>query len=224
MIRNTFSHEMMEVKDQVLLLGSMVEEAVLKSVEALRDNNLERSHLLLVNDQYIDRKRYETELLVITLMATQQPVARDLRVLAASFDVCTELERIGDYARGIANINIHSEGLSLPKTLKDIYQMGEKSVDLLHRALTAFVEEDVDAARALILEDDVIDSHYEKLYHDAVNHILDNARNMDRSNYVIWVAHNLERLGDRATNICERVIYIVTGEHPGSAVTKNLAV
>jgi len=147
-------------------------------------------------------------------MATQQPVARDLRSLAASLDICTELERMGDYAKEIANINIRSEGLSLPDILKDIYSMAEKDMDMLHRAMTTFADEDMQAAKNIILENDVIDECYTRLYYDAVNNVLGDPRNIERANYVIWVAHNLERLGDRVTNICERVIYIVTGERP----------
>lgn len=214
MSRPTFSQEMQEVKNEVLLLGSMVEEAVMESTQALKDNDLERSHQVLLNDMLINRKRFETETSIIVIIATQQPAARDLRTLAASLDICTELERMGDYAKGIANINIRSGGLSLPVILKDIYFMAEKAVDMLHRALTTFADEDMQSATAIIKEDDVIDGCYTKLYYDAVKNVLEDPRNIERANYVIWVAHNLERLGDRATNVCERVIYIVTGERP----------
>jgi len=212
MSRTTFRQEMQEVKDDILLLGSMVEDAVMKSVEALRDNNVERSRLANVNDQYINRKRFEIEATIMTLMATQQPIARDLRTLAASLDVCTELERMGDYAKGIANINIRSGGLSMPTILREIYAMAEKAVDMLHRAMTTFADEDVETAKAIIRDDDIIDECYTRLYYDAVGSVVQEARNLERANYIIWVAHNFERLGDRTTNICERVIYMVTGE------------
>ena len=212
MSRTTFRQEMQEIKDDVLLLGSMVEDAVMKSVEALRDNNLERSRFVIVNNKYINRKRFEVKSTIMTLMATQQPIARDLRTLAASLDICTELERMGDYASGIANINIRSGGLSMPFILREIYAMGEKAVDMLHRALTTFADEDVETAKAIIQDDDIIDECYTQLYYDAVGSVVQEARNIERANYIIWVAHNLERLGDRTTNICERVIYMVTGE------------
>ena len=212
MSRTTFRQEMQEIKDDVLLLGSMVEDAVMKSVEALRDNNVERSRFVIVNNKYINRKRFEVKLTIMTLMATQQPIARDLRTLAASLDVCTELERMGDYASGIANINIRSGGLSMPFILREIYAMAEKAVDMLHRALTTFADEDVETAKAIIQDDDIIDECYTQLYYDAVGSVVKEARNIERANYIIWVAHNLERLGDRTTNICERVIYMVTGE------------
>jgi phosphate transport system protein len=212
MSRITFRQEMQEIKDDVLLLGSMVEDAVMKSVETLRDNNVERSRFAIVNDQYINRKRFEIETTIMTLMATQQPIARDLRTLAASLDVCAELERMGDYAKGIANINIRSGGLSMPVILREIYAMAEKAVDMLHRAMTTFADEDVETAKAIIQDDDIIDECYTRLYYDAVGSVVQEARNIERANYIIWVAHNLERLGDRSTNICECVIYMVTGE------------
>jgi phosphate transport system protein len=212
MQRKTFSQEMQDLKDETLLLSSMVEQAVMSSVTALKDNDLERSRQIHSEDVHINKKRFEIEHSIMVLIATQQPIAHDLRRLAASLDICTELERMGDYAKGIANINIRSEGLSLPRILRDIYSMAEKGVDMLHRAMTAFADEDLQAAKAILQEDDLIDGCYAKLYNEAVQSVLEDARNIERANYVMWTAHNLERLGDRVTNICERVIYIVTGE------------
>jgi len=204
----------LEIKNDILLLGSMVEESVMQSTRALKDNDLHCSGQVVLNDMHINRKRYEIEVSIIVIIAIQQPVARDLRLLAACLNICSELERMADYAKEIANINIRSKGLGMPRLLKDIYGMAEKAVDMLHRAMTTFADEDVQAARNIMLEDDVIDGCYTELYHQAVNYVLGDPGNIDRVNYVIWVAHNLERLGDRVTNICERVIYIVTGEHP----------
>ena len=214
MSRTTFNQETQEIKNEVLLLSSMVEEAVIDSARALRDNDLNRSRQVLLKDMHINRKRFEVEISIIVVMATQQPAARDLRMLAASLDICSELERMGDYAKEIANINIRSEGLSLPVILKDIYSMAEKAVDMLHHAMTTFADEDIQTAKSIILEDDVIDECYTQLYYEAVQSVLRDPRNIERSNYVLWIAHNLERLGDRTTNVCERVIYIVTGERP----------
>ncbi len=214
MSRKAFNQEMQDVKNEVLLLASMVEEAVMESALALKDNDLDRSHQVLQSDMRINRKRFEIEISIMVLMATQQPAARDLRRLAANLEICSELERMGDYAKGIANINIRSEGLSLPRILRDVYSMAEKAVDMLHRAMTTFADEDLQAAKSIIQEDDVIDECYSKLYYEAVHNVLGDARNIERANYVIGVAHNLERLADRVTNICERVIYIITGERP----------
>jgi phosphate transport system protein len=211
-MRKTFNQEMHEVKDDVLLLSSMVEDAVMESIQALKDNDLEHSRQILKDDLVINRKRYEIETVIMVLIASQQPIARDLRMLAASLDICTELERIGDYAKGIATINLRSEGLGMPAILREIQSMAEKAVDLLHRSMTAYADEDLPAVKMLIAEDDVIDTSYDSLYTNAVQSLIRDPRNIDRVNYVIWVAHNLERMGDRATNICERVFFIVTGE------------
>lgn len=208
-----FSPETLEIKNEVLLLSSMVEEAVMDAVQAHKENNLERSQRVLLEDIQINRRRFEIEISAMVAMATQQPTARELRALAASLDICSELERMGDYAKEIANIHIRSEGLGLPSILREIYSMAEKAVDMLHRAMTTFSDEDTQAALAIIQEDDIIDECYTGLYYEAVQIVLGDPRNIERANYVIWIAHNLERLGDRITNVCERVVYIVTGEH-----------
>jgi len=213
MPRKTFGQEIQEVKDEILLLSSMVEEAVMASTEALKNNDLESARQIFLKDVSINRKRFEVEVSVMILIATQQPIAHDLRMLAASLAICTELERIGDYAKGIANIYIRSQGLGLPEISRDIYGMAEKAVDMLHRAMTTFADEDILTASAIIQEDHMIDECYTRLYDKAIDRVLKDPRNVERANYVIWAAHNLERLGDRVANICERVIYIVTGEH-----------
>ena len=213
MSRKTYGQEMQQVKDEILFLGSMVEDIVMESVKALKDNDLDRSRQVLADDLLINKKRFEIESAILILMATQQPIAGDLRALTASLGICTELERMGDYAKGIATVNLRTDGLSMPFLLHEIQSMAEKTVDMLHRALSTFVEEDIQAAENLIQYDNVIDDCYARIYSEALNNVIQDPRNIERANYVIWVAHHLERLGDRATNICERVIYTVTGEH-----------
>jgi phosphate transport system protein len=126
MQRKTFDQEMQEVKDEILLLSSMVEKAVMDSVTTLKDNDLEWACQILSEDAFINRKRFEIEYSIMLLIATQQPTAYDLCMLASCLDICTELERMGDYAKGIAYINLRSEGLSLPYILRDMYSMAEK--------------------------------------------------------------------------------------------------
>jgi phosphate transport system protein len=223
MQRKTFSQEMQEVKDELLLLSSMVEQAVMDSAAALKDNDIERARVIYSRDIFINRKRFEIEYSIMVMIATQQPIAHDLRMLASSLDICTELERMGDYAKGIANLNIRSEGLSLPHILRDVYSMAEKAVDMLHRGMTAFANDDPETAEDIMLEDDIIDECYSRLYQDAIQSVLRDPRNIERANYIIWAAHNLERLGDRVTTICERVIYMVRGERPQWDATSNEA-
>ena len=199
-------------KDQMLLLASMVEDAMYRSVRALKDHDLEASQAILDNDRAINRKRFELESAVISSIAMQQPMARDLRLFASVLDLCTELERIGDYAKGIAVINLRSGGLHLPKILNDIYYMSEKALDMFHRALTAFIQEDVAAAKSIAREDDVIDALYMQVYVEVIDLVVEHPNNMQRGNDVLCVVHNLERMADRVTNVCERTIFIATGE------------
>jgi phosphate transport system protein len=203
--------ELHQVKDEVLLLGSMVEQAILDSVVALRDQDLEKSRLIVENDGAINSNRFEIERFTIAVIATQQPAARDLRILASTLELCGELERIGDYAKGIAIINLRFGGLGLTRLLTDLYHMSLKTADMLHRSLTAFMLEDRELAEAIIQEDHLIDTLYSQLYCEVLDCIANDPRNIERINHVLWVGHNLERMGDRVTNICERVIFVATG-------------
>jgi len=193
------------------------------TVDALKTNNLERARQIHSGDTGINQKRFEIEISIMVLMATYHPITHDLRMLASSLDICTELERMGDYAKGIATINLRSGGLENPPILRKIYSMAEQAVDMLHHAMTAFADGDVSSAQAIIREDEMIDKWYARLYHEAMYSVLGDPRNIERVNYIIWAAHNLERLGDRVTNICERVIYVVTGERPELDATPQAA-
>ena len=212
MTRTELDQKIHFAKDQILLLGSMVEDAMYRSVRALKEHDFATSQTILANDQVINRTRFEIESAVIASIARQQPIARDLRLFASVLDLCTELERIGDYAKGIAVINLRSGGLHLPKILNDIYYMSEKVLDMFHRALTAFSQEDAEAARSIIEEDELIDALYMQVYVEVIDLVVAHPNNMQRGNYVLWVAHNLERMADRVTNICERTMFIASGE------------
>lgn len=210
--RETFDRQIQHLLDETLLLGSLVEEAVRRSVDALRDRNLEESRQVYKGDRTINTKRYEIEYAVITLIATQQPMARDLRLLAAILEIITELERIGDYAKGIARINIMLGERGLVMPMVDIPKMAEVGLEMLRKALKAFVERDAVTARAIPTEDDQIDQLYSQVYHNLMDIIVKDPTTVDRANYLLWAAHNLERLGDRVTNICERIVFVQTGE------------
>ena len=212
MVRKTFETELQQVKDNVLILGSMVEKALLDSVEALKVRNIKAAEKVFDEDKEINKKRFDIENQLMILIATQQPMARDLRVLASTLEIVSELERMGDYAKGIANINIRMGDAPLIKPLIDIPRMATKGVEMLHRALTAFVNEDVAAARALPVEDDEVDGLYLQVYRELMTFVIADPAVIERVNWLLWVAHNLERFADRVTNICERTVFIVTGE------------
>jgi len=212
MLRKTFETEIQQVKDEVLLLGSMVEQAILNSVEVLKKRDIKASEKILEEDKLINKKRFEIENQLMILIATQQPMAHDLRLLASAMEIISELERMGDYAKGIANINIRMGDAPLLKPLIDIPRMAQKGVDMLHRALSAFVNEDVEMANTVPMEDDEVDALYNQIYRELMTFVIQDPKNIERANWLLWVAHNLERVADRVTNICERTIFIATGE------------
>ena len=211
-LRKTFEHEIQQVKDDVLLLGSMVEQAILNTVDALKKRDLKASQQILASDNLINKKRFEIENKLMILIATQQPMAHDLRLLASCMEIISELERMGDYAKGIANINLRMGDAPLLKPLIDIPRMAQKDVDMLHRALSAFVNEDVATAQALPVEDDEVDALYNQVYRELMTFVIQDPKTIERANWLLWVAHNLERVADRVTNICERTVFIATGE------------
>ena len=212
MVRQNFDEQLRALEDRVLVLGGLVEHALVNSVGLLKSRDFEGSQRLISADQRINERRFEIESDALTLIATQQPVAGDMRVLAAILEIVTELERIGDYAKGIANINLMMGDAPLIKPLVDIPTMADKAKDMLHQALQAFSERDVDLARTLATEDDVLDNLYVQVYRELLTLIMSNPKNIDQATYLTWAAHNLERTGDRVLNICERVIFMVTGE------------
>src|SRR6266540_229415 len=212
MLRKTFETEIQQVKDDVLLLGSMVEQAILNSVESLKKRDIKASEEILRADMLINKKRFEIENHLMVLIATQQPMAHDLRLLASCMEIISELERMGDYAKGISNINIRMGDTPLLKPLIDVPRMAQKGVDMLHRSLTAFVNEDVKTSKALPVEDDEVDALYNQVYRELMTFVIADPKTIEQANWLLWVAHNLERFADRVTNICERTVFIVTGE------------
>lgn len=210
--RKTFDRQLQRLQDEVLALGSMVEDALVESVNYLKTRDFEGSHRIILQDRAINRKRYSIEEQVLVLIATQQPMASDLRTLAAILEIAGELERIGDYAKGIGKINLLIGDRPLLKPLIDVPLMAEKARSMLHRGLEAFIRHDVNLARAVPREDDYVDALYQQVYRELITYILADPSTIEQANYLLWVAHNLERAADRVTNLCERVIFTVTGE------------
>jgi phosphate transport system protein len=210
--REAFDRELQRLEDEVLVLGSMVERALVESVDLLKQQDLEGSRRLIVEDEAINEKRFAIEADTLVLMATQQPMAGDLRILASVLDIASQLERIGDYAKGIAKVNLMIAGQPLIKPLIDLPRMAEKAADMLHRSLQAFVRRDVDLARAIPREDAEVDGLYNQVYRELLTFIMSDPRNIDQATQFLWVGHNLERAADRVTNVCERVVFTVTGK------------
>jgi phosphate transport system protein len=212
MPRETLDREIHQLLDEILTLGSLVEQNMLDGMKALRSRDKVQTQKVLHADTLVNQKRFAIESASLLVIATQQPMAHDLRLLAAILEVANELERIGDYAKGIAKINILLEDENIPAPMEDLEKMAEIAVSMLHRSLTAFISEDIELARAIPADDDMVDDLYKTVYRKLVATMLANPEVIDHANYYLWAAHNLERSADRVSNICERTIFVVTGE------------
>ena len=210
--RQTFDQELRRIQDEVLVLGSMVEEALVKSVETLKQKNFTGSAAIIAGDRAINERRFAIEADTLTLIATQQPMAGDMRLLAAILEIITELERIGDYAKGIARINIMIGTEPLIKPLVDLPVMADCAQTMLRRALDAFIQRDVEQARIIPKSDDEVDKLYNKVYRELLSYVVADPTTIQQTNYLLWAAHNLERSADRVINLCERIVFMVTGE------------
>lgn len=210
--RETLDRAIEELLAEVLIQGEMVKDALHNSVAALIDQNVDNAKVIYDGDRQINKKHFEIEDNVITLIATQQPMARDLRLLAAILEVTTELERMGDYAKGIARITVRIGDEDLLQPAEKIPAMASVCVNMLDRALKAFVDRDAQAARSIPDEDDQVDGFYNQIYRELMDLMISTSSTVDQANHLIWVAHNLERVADRVTNVCERIVFVVTGE------------
>ena len=212
MARTDFDRELTTLMDELLSLGSMVQKSLLLSLDALKTRDLKLSKKVIAADDEIDSKAVEIEEKCIDLMATQQPLAGDLRTIVTLMLVSTELERMGDYAEGIAKIGLRIGEEALLKPLIDIPRIGDLASNMLRLSLETLVSRDVEGAKQVILMDDDVDALYNQIYRELVLMMIENPKNIQRATYLLWVAHDLERIADRATNISERTIFMVTGE------------
>jgi phosphate transport system protein len=219
-IRTTFHKKLREIQDEVLVMGSLVEKALTSSVKALKGRELELAQQIISDDTKVNQKRFEIEERCIQLIATQQPMAGDLRTIISALNIVSEVERIGDHAEGIAKIVLMIGDEPPLKPLIDIPRMTEKTVDMLHRSLDTFVKGDADAARKIVAEDDEVDNLYDQVFRELLTFMAEDPKTITRATRLIWVAHNLERSADRVTNICERVVYMVTGKMEELEISK----
>jgi phosphate transport system protein len=212
MPRESFERQLRHLQEELLVLGSIVEEALARSVQVLMKRDEDGARQLIAGDQAVNERRYAVEGEALTLIATQQPMAGDLRTLAAVLEIATELERLGDYAKGIARISLMIGPASLLKPAAVIPAMADKAIDMLRQALDAFVRRDATAARSIPAQDALVDDMYNRIYQELIACVVADQSVIDQANRLLWAAHNLERAADRVTNICERVLFTVTGE------------
>jgi len=211
-IRAVFHKRLREIQDDVLAMGSMVEKATSRSIEALKERDLDKAHELIADDLKINKKRFNIEEKCVQLIATQQPMASDLRTILAISNIAAELERIGDYAEGIGRLAIKLSDRPLLKPLIDIPRMAKVGRRMLTTALEAFARQDSAAAEAVGKADDELDALYDQVYRELLVFMMEDPRTITQATYLLWVAHNLERIGDRTTNIAERVIFLNSGK------------
>ena len=220
MPRNEFGRDLRFLQEELLAVGSMVEKAIANSVDALKTRDLDLSRQVVQDDAVIDARRYDIEERCVNLIARQQPMATDLRTIIAILQIVGELERMGDYASGIAKISLAMGNEPPIKPLIDIPRMADKASQMLRRSLDSLVGRDIVAAEGVRANDDEVDALYDQIYRELLTFMLEDPRTITRATYLLWVAHDLERIADRATNIAKRVIYLVTGQH---VETKSLA-
>jgi phosphate transport system protein len=220
MTREAYHKALRGVQEDVRQMAVMAGNALQDAIEALKHRDIEKSKSIIKNDIEVNKKRFDIEEKCIQLIATQQPMAVDLRTLASIINIITDLERIGDHAEGIAKISVSIGAEPLVKPLIDMPVMADKALSMLNRCMQAFVERDVDTAKLICDEDDEVDALYDEIYTELVHMMIKDPRIIKDATYLIWAAHNIERIADRVTNIAERVVYMVTGKMEEMNVSK----
>lgn len=213
MTRANLDRKIQHMMNEILIIDSMVESATLGAIQALKERDLESARTIYKGDTQINARRFNLEKECMITIATEQPImATDLRLVASVLEVVNELERMGDYAKGIARVCLRIGDQEHIKPIIDLPRMAELAVSMLHRAIAAFIAQDVEQARLIPQEDNQVDEFYDKIYHELITIVSRDPTTASQANLLMWAAHNLERMADRVTNICERTIYIMTGE------------
>jgi phosphate transport system protein len=212
MTRTVLDRQLAEIQEDMLVLAGMVESAIERGIEALRNRDAELAREIIADDVKINRKRYEIEDKCLELIATQQPLAGDLRTIMSVLFIIVDLERMGDHAEGIGKIALMLVDEPPLKPYIDIPRMAQIASRMMMGSMEAFKHRDADRARSICNEDDEVDALYDQVYRELLTYMLQDPRTIQRATYLTWVAHNLERIADRVTNICERVVYLVEGK------------
>ncbi len=219
MTREHYGQELKDLRSSVVAMASMVDKAINNAVVALAQRDVSIAQQVVADDRAINEHRWRTEEQALLVIATQAPMAKDLRMIAAVIHIVTDLERMADHAAGTAKIAIQTADQAPLKPLVDIPRMSEIARAMLHDAITAFIEDDQAAARAIVARDDEVDALYEQIYRELLTFMLADPTTIDQATHLLWAAHNLERIADRVTNICERVVFAATGQLEELAVS-----
>lgn len=219
MTREHYAQELADLRGSVVAMASMTNKAIDNAVTALARRDVRLAEQVIASDRAINEHRWRTEEQALLVIATQAPMARDLRMIAAVIHIVTDLERMADHAAGIAKIALQTAEQAPLKPLVDIPRMSEIARTMLHDAITAFIDDDQAAARAIVARDDEVDALYEQIYRELLTFMLADPKTIDQATHLLWAAHNLERIADRVTNICERVVFAATGQLEELAVS-----
>ncbi len=211
MLRTEYSQQLQELRAAVVELASMVDKAIAGAILALQQQDTDRAREIVAADQRINDLRWRTEEQALLVIATQAPMASDLRMIAAIIHIITDLERMADHAAGIAKIVVETAHEPLLKPLIDVPRMAELTRAMLTDSISAFIDEDAHAARQIAARDDFVDRLYDQIYRELLTYMMADPTTINRATHLLWVSHNLERIADRVTNICERVVFTVTG-------------
>jgi len=211
-VRSTLDRELIEINEGLLRIGNLVDVAIERAVQALahRDQGLARQ--VDADDASVNALRFEIEEACLALIARQQPAATDLRAVLTAFSIVTDLERMGDHAAGIARTVLHMGDEPLLKPLIDLPRMAEICREMLRLSLRAYVERDAEKARPIVAMDDSVDALYTQTFREILSYMVEDPRTTSRGLYLMFAAHNLERIGDRVTNIVERILFMTSGE------------
>jgi phosphate transport system protein len=211
-MNTAFNKQLQEIQDSVLAMAGDVTKAIDQSVEALKKRDLRLAHQVMADDTAINKQRYTIENKCVELNAAQHLSTVDFQIVVAVLNLIIELERIGDYADGIAKIVVMIGDEPPLKPLIDIPRMAEITIDMVNKSVQAFISRDVDSARQVVSMDNVVDGLFDQVFRELLTFMMMDSKTINRATRLIWVSHNLERAADRATNICERVVFMVTGK------------
>ncbi|MEX1194102.1 MAG: phosphate signaling complex protein PhoU [Dehalococcoidia bacterium] len=215
-----FEKQLAEIQEDMLVMAGMVQDAIVQGVDALRLRDVALARRIIAQDADINAKRYETEEKCIELISLQAPLASDLRAIISVLHITVDLERMGDHAEGIAKIALMLADEPPLKPFIDIPRMAQIAIEMMEGSLQAYKQRDPLLARQVIGRDDEVDALYDQVYHELLMFMIEERGTIQRATYLIWVAHNLERIADRVTNICERVVYLVEGKIQDLNVSK----
>lgn len=215
-MRNRFDRQLLELNNELIQMGSLIEKAIELAIAALVKQDVERAEEAIKFDEEIDQQEKTIESLCMKLLLQQQPVAKDLRLISAALKMITDMERIGDHAADISEMTILMADSAYEKSNIDIElvkEMAKETTDMVIKSVDAFVNKDLDLARSVLKQDDMVDELFNRFKHQLILKINENVKNGEQATDMLLVSKYFERIGDHATNIAEWVIYSITGVH-----------